>query len=275
MQNIHMLIIDPQNDFCDPNGSLFVDHANEDMDRLAQFIERNVNKISQIHVTIDCHHIADVSHPLLWVNSSGQHPAPLTMITLQDMKDGKWMGITPQMTAIWRDYLEQLEAVTVSSKPKYPHTIWPEHCLIGEWGSNVYEPIRVALRKWVETKPPRWIDFVSKGSNPKTEHFSAIQAEVPDPEDQSTQINTGLIQTLQDADKLIIAGEALSHCLANTVLDIATQFGDDSLLAKCVLLIDATSPVPVPIFVDGAKQFVADMQRRGMQTATTESLMAA
>lgn len=39
MQKIHLLIIDPQNDFCSPDGSLYVHGAEQDMQRLADFID--------------------------------------------------------------------------------------------------------------------------------------------------------------------------------------------------------------------------------------------
>lgn len=46
--NVHLLVIDPQNDFCDPNGSLFVPGADEDMKRLGGFIERVKDKLNDI-----------------------------------------------------------------------------------------------------------------------------------------------------------------------------------------------------------------------------------
>ena len=68
------------------------------------------------------------------------------------------------------------------------------------------------------------VDIVTKGSNYFVEHFSAVQAEVVDPTDPSTQINTDLISTLMEADEILIAGEAGSHTLADTVRDIANCF---------------------------------------------------
>ena len=49
--NVQLLTIDPQNDFCDPNGSLFVQGANDDMKRLSAMINRLVGKLDDIHVT--------------------------------------------------------------------------------------------------------------------------------------------------------------------------------------------------------------------------------
>ena len=45
--NIQLLIIDPQNDFCDPNGALFVPGADEDMKRLASMVMRLRGRLSR------------------------------------------------------------------------------------------------------------------------------------------------------------------------------------------------------------------------------------
>ena len=59
--NIQLLIIDPQNDFCDPKGSLFVPGADGDMTRLATMIDRISPKLADIHVTLDSHHLVDIA----------------------------------------------------------------------------------------------------------------------------------------------------------------------------------------------------------------------
>ena len=76
---VHLLIIDPQNDFCDlPLAeqstdpltigdkrvpALPVTGADQDMKRLAAFIDRVGNKLSGIHVTLDSHYPIDIAHP--------------------------------------------------------------------------------------------------------------------------------------------------------------------------------------------------------------------
>lgn len=130
------------------------------------------------------------------------------------------------------------------------------------------------MKNWEGKKPGRMVDYVTKGSNPFTEHFSAIQAEVPDPKDPGTQVNTRLIKSLLEADDVLIAGEASSHCVANTVRDIANNFGSDDFVKKLVYLTDASSAVDS---VDGngkhfseyAKEFVQDLVKRGVRTSTT------
>jgi len=121
------------------------------------------------------------------------------------------------------------------------------------------------------------VDFVTKGSNPWTEHFSAVQAEVPDPADPTTQVNTGFIQTLEEADIVLLAGEAETHCVMNTVNDIANSFSDAAYIRKLVWLTDATSPVPDPpgttLFSDKVKRVLGELASKGMRTDITADFL--
>jgi nicotinamidase-related amidase len=129
------------------------------------------------------------------------------------------------------------------------------------------------MYEW-ETRQGTTVNFIPKGSNPLTEHYGALRAEVPDPQDTSTQINTHLMRTLEGADIVAIAGEAGSHCLANTVRDIANEFGDATYTKKLVLLTDTTSPVPLPAPLDTLQDdFIKEMTARGMQTSTTTDFL--
>jgi nicotinamidase-related amidase len=264
---LHLLIIDPQNDFCNPAGSLFVPGADSDMDRLAMMIDRLRPKLDDIHITLDSHRMVDISHPLWWRGSAGVNPAPFTQITAGEVEAGTWTTAMPGARTRSLEYLRALEATG-----RYPHVVWPEHCLIGDEGHNVDPKLAAAIHEW-EHHRFAMADFVTKGSNPWTEHFSAVQAEVPDPMDPSTQVNASLIHTLEEADLILLAGEALSHCLANTVRDVADHFTDPRYIEKMVLLTDASSSVPG--FDSLGADFLRDMTTRGMRTATTADFLAA
>ena len=265
-RSIHLVVIDPQNDFCHRDGSLFVPGADDDMRRLATLVGRLGNRLTDIHVTLDSHRKVDISHPMWWRSSSGRAPDPFTMITLEDVQSGRWTPARPSTRGRTIAYLEALER-----GGRYPHTIWPYHCLIGDAGHAVDDSLLEALHEWEDRFA--MVDFITKGSNPWTEHFSGVRAEVPDPEDPGTQINVGFIETLQKADVVLLAGEALSHCLANTVRDVADQFGDPQYIEKLVLLTDASSSVPG--FENLGDAFVRDMVDRGMKTSTTRDFLAA
>lgn len=262
--NLQFLIIDPQNDFANPKGSLFVAGADQDSVRLAAMLKRHADKIDDIHVTLDTHHWVDIAHPIFWMDSNGKHPQAFTQITEDDVLNGKWQTTHPAFQQRALEYVKFLK-----TNARYTLTIWPAHCLIGQWGNNVVAPIAEALNHWENRLA--MVDFVTKGSNMWTEHYSAVQADVPDPEDPSTQLNTRLINTLQEADLIAFSGQALSHCVANTIRDIANNFGDENV-SKLVLIEDTTSPVTG--FEDLAQQFLTEMKARGMRTVkSTEFLV--
>lgn len=263
---VELVIIDPQNDFVDPGGALSVPKANKDMDRLALMIKRLGKRVSRISVTLDSHHKLHIATPDYWVDSNGNHPAGDTSVTIsaQDVKDGKWLTTIPQLQERAQKYLEALE-----TNKRYEHRIWPEHCLIGSNGAAVWDTLFNALLEWEQR--PNVVNYVTKGSNLHTEHFSAVKAEVEDPEDPSTQLNTGFIKSLENADVVAFAGEASTHCLASTVRDIADAFGNDDYIKKCVLLKDATSPIPGLEFLED--QFIKDMTAKGMTISTTSEFL--
>jgi len=252
---LELLLIDPQNDFCNPKGSLFVTGADQDSVRTAATIQRLKKKWAAIHVTLDSHHKMAIFHPIFWVDSHGNHPAPFTMISVTDVETGKWRTTNPQYQKRALEYVK-----TLDKNKRYVLVIWPNHCLIGTWGHNVVDPIQKALAEWEDDF--KMVDYVTKGSNFWTEHYSAVQADVPDPQDPTTLLNTHLIQIGQDADLIGIGGQALSHCMANTIRDIANNFGEDNI-KKMVLLIDTTSNVPG--FEKMGQDFLVEMKGRGMQ----------
>lgn len=267
MVRTHLLIIDPQNDFCDPErGSLFVPGADEDMRRLSTMLTKLSDHIDKITVTLDSHHPVDIAHPIFWRESNGKPPAPFTHITLEDVVANRVVPALPNSYARALEYLEALE-----DAGRYTHTIWPPHCLIGSHGHNVDPVLFAALQQWSERRL-KTVDFVSKGANPWTEHFSAIEAEVPDHRDPDTQLNRELILSLEASSLLLVAGEAGSHCVANTIRDAVQQFDDPGHVKRIVLLQDAISPVTG--FERFQEEFIADLTAQGMQLSTTTEILS-
>ena len=262
---LHGLIIDPQEDFCNPQGSLFVPGADDDMARLAAMVRRLGPQIESLHVTLDSHHTIDIAHPVWWRDASENHPAPFTIITADEVEHGRWTATNPAAQERSLLYVRHLAA-----NGRYPLCIWPYHCLIGSAGHAVVPELHQALGDW-EAAALAPVDYVTKGSNIWTEHYSALRADVPDPTDPSTLSNEKLIEALRHADLVFVAGEAGSHCVANTVRDIVEAFGDKSLLQKLVLITDATSPVTS--FEVLQNQYLADMAALGLKTATTTDFL--
>lgn len=284
-RKIDLVIIDPQNSFCkvvDPtqqqaihDGELCVTGAWDDMLRVANVVNRIGDKLNDIHVTLDSHHLLHIAHPIWFKDSAGNQPLPFTLMREES---GSIIGsrfdangnqhdvgeYTTFLPSVFRRTVEYLKALRTNNR--YPHCIWPPHCLIGSNGHNVVQSLFEALFNWEQRNTGCFVDYVTKGSNPFVEHFSAVKAEVVDPDDPTTQMNTDLVSMLMGADEVVFCGEAGSHCLANTVRDIADSFKDDSFIKKCVLLTDGTSPVPG--FEAFQTKFVSDMTARGMKTTT-------
>ena len=265
---VDLLIIDPQMDFMDtPSkpGSLAVPGADGDMRRLASLVADFGPSLNDIHVTLDSHHVLDIAHPTWWSDAAGAAPAAFTLISVEDVRSGKWRARIPAFAKRSLDYVQAL-----ADEGRYMLCIWPEHCVIGSEGHMIHPELFGELCAW-ERKNLAVVDMVTKGSNPFTEHYSGLKAEVPDDEDASTQMNMGLIQTLEKADMILIAGEALSHCVANTVRDIAASF-DPSAVSKLVLLADCCSPVPG--FEKQGQDFIQELSALGMRVMSSADFKA-
>lgn len=260
---IHLLCIDMQNDFCDPNGTLYVKGAEQDVDRAALFIDKSRMAISKITATLDSHYQLHIGNPLWFLDGAtrSNHPNPFTLIRADDVKGGVWTTARPEVLKWTISYLEALE------KAGKIHTIWPPHCLIGTEGHAVSKKLQTAIHEW-ERARTNIARCVSKGSNPKVEHFSGFRSEVPDPEDPSTLMNTDLVRDIEEADQIILFGEASTHCVLETVSDLVSNFSDKDAIKKTTLLIDCTSPVPDPVpglFSTRMDAFLRDMKARGMR----------
>lgn len=268
MEKVNLLIIDPQVDFCDPNGALYVKGAEKDMQRLADMIRKNKDKIGDIMVSLDMHHLVDIAHPAYWVDVNGNHPDPEahTIITLDDVVQGVWKASNPD-----KQYWALNYVIALNKGGKYPLCIWKPHCLIGTIGATVHPELMSALLEWEELG--NIVSYIEKGTNPDTEHYSAVKPEVEDPDDASTWVaNSDVMLFTESSSKLLVAGEASSHCVANTVKDIITYSESSAQTKNIVLLTDAMSPVPT--FESLEKKFIDSVKEFGVSTSTTDQVFA-
>lgn len=258
-----LLLVDVQNTFCIPGFELFVGGrsgmgAVDDNRRLCEFIYRNLDSITQVSVTLDTHTALQIFHPLFFIDAAGNHPVPYSDITVDDLLAGKWkfnpalageFGITPS----YGQNLVLYYAETLRQQGKYALTIWPYHAMLGGIGHALVSAVEEAVffhsvARLTSTR------FELKGDRPFTENYSAIGPEVlkgPQGETLGWH-NPSFLERLKTVDRLIIAGQAKSHCVAWTVSDLLDDIrqADPSLARKIFLLEDCTSPVVVPGVVD-------------------------
>lgn len=273
-RKLHLLIIDPQNDFCDLPASycainpvsgkahapaLPVAGAHQDMLRLAALLNYGRAGLSEISLTLDSHHRYDIAHPTFWQRADGAPVTPFTEISAAAVRRGDFLprqaAALPRVLA----YLDQLEA-----NGRFQLMVWPLHCEIGSWGHNVHEDVRQAYAQW-EDAQQCVVHKLNKGSNPWTEHYSAVMAEVPDVDDPATALNSELIARLAQADQVYVAGEAGSHCVKATVEHIVAHIGAERL-ARLALITDCISPVSG--FEAAYQDFLHAMQARGVRLMT-------
>jgi nicotinamidase-related amidase len=285
-----LLLVDVQNTFCLPEFELFVGGrsgrgAVQDCERIAAFLYRNLDRVSEVVVTLDTHTAAQIFHPLFWVGPDGAHPAPHTVITLADVEGGRWRvnpalapAIAPyagfDVSAWARHYARRL-----AEGGKYPLVVWPYHSMVGGIGHALVSAVEEAVffHACARHSPTR---VEIKGRNPLTENYSVLRPEVM--EDESgvavDSANRALVERLLSFDTVIVAGEAQSHCVEWTVEDLLAEIRarDAGLARKIVLLDDCTSPVVVPgvaDFTDAAEQAFARFAAAGMRRArSTDAL---
>ncbi|MCY7337825.1 MAG: isochorismatase [Chamaesiphon sp.] len=269
--NVRLLLIDMQNTFCLPDFELFVGGrsgrgAIDDNLRLCEFIYHNLGEIDQIVATMDTHHLHQIFHPIFWIDRKGEHPTPaVTTITPEDMMSGKWrvnpeFGAEPdKLQAYALHYVQQL-----SDGGKYPLLIWPYHAMLGGIGHALVPAVEEAIFFHGIARTSQ-ASFSIKGDRTLTENYSALAPEVFTNQfgEEIASKNNSLIELLLGSDKLIIAGQAQSHCVAWTVNDLLTEIQaiDPQLARKVYLLLDCTSPVVIPGVVDYTDRADAAFQR--------------
>jgi len=280
---IPLLVIDDQVDFTFPEGALFVAGrsgrgAMEVQDRLAQFVYRNLAAITQVTCTMDTHLPFQIFFPSAHLRDDGTHPDPHTVIAAADYRQGvyrpnpavaKQIGVDP----VWleRQFVHYCESLEQSGK--YKLYLWPYHCLLGTNGhrlAGVIDEMRLfhAFARGAENRPE------IKGGNPLTEHYSVFAPEVATCWDgqpiPGAQKNTKLIRTLLEADRIVMAGLASSHCVKESIADFlcSLQAQDPALARKVTILRDCTAPVVIPGGLDFTDEAEAALQRfadAGMQ----------
>lgn len=271
---IALIAIDVQNTFCIPGFELFVSGrsgtaAVDDNVRLCEFIYHNLAAITQITVTMDTHQAMQIFHPIFLINGKGQYPPPYSVISHAEVLEGDWKVNPAIAESIGVPYIEAQKHLlhyteTLESRGKYQLTIWPYHAIRGGIGHALVSSVEEAIffHSIVRLSQP---EFMTKGSNPLTEHYSAIGPEVlkNGVGNVIAQKNKEIIQKIIDFDMVIITGQAKSHCLAWTIEDLLQEIklSDTNLAKKVFILEDCTSPVVIPDVVDFTEKADQNFQR--------------
>jgi nicotinamidase-related amidase len=285
-----LLLVDVQNTFCLPEFELFVSGrsgsgATHDVARIAGFLYRALDRVTEVVATLDTHTASQIFHPVFWVDEAGGHPPPFTVVTPEDVASGRFR-VNPDLAAVlgpragvdvsqWsRHYLDSL-----ARDAQYPLVVWPYHAMLGGIGHALVSLVEEAVffHQIARGAPTR---FETKGQHPLTENYSVLRPEVTHDASgrEIARANTELIEHLLGFDEVLVAGEAKSHCVAWTLDHLLREIArrDPRLAERVTLLEDCSSAVVVPGVVDwteAADAAYARFAAAGMRRARSSELV--
>jgi nicotinamidase-related amidase len=242
---ICLMAIDMQLTFAHPDFELPVAGALDDCTRLCNFIYENLGAITEIAPTMDTHTAMQIFHQTFWVCADGSPIPIMTTISVDDVKSGKYRVNPAVAHSVSGDYMflqkHALHYVeTLAAGGKFNLCIWPFHALLG------------GICRSSQTK------HEIKGGNPLSENYSVLKPECTTTVGWRSigQRNAKFIDKLLNFDKIVIGGEAKSHCVAWSIQDLLSEIAsvDKRLARKVYLLEDCTSPVIIPGVVDFTPQ---------------------
>lgn len=224
--------IDLQNDFME-NGELGVPNSHQDIENITSFLYRNLHKITTVAVSLDTHELQQIFHPSWWRDKDGKQPAPFTIITAADVEAGAWIAVEKPVESL--AYLHNLEKIG-----KKQLCIWPYHCIQGTHGAALEGQFSNILHFHSIARNAK-IEKIVKGQNPLSEMYGIIKPEYA----VMDEGNDEFLQSLKSYDTIIIAGEAKSHCVLESVKQIIEHYKDDrSITTRIYLLNDCMSSIP-------------------------------
>lgn len=232
-EKVLVLGIDCQNDFME-KGSLPVPNSHADIERFTRFIYNNMDKITDIMVSLDTHNPFQIFHPCWWIDENGENPDPYTLITINDYDSGKWKPVILPVES--RDYLLGLK-----NKAKRDLMIWTYHCLAGTFGcalenqfSNMVYFHSVAKKSVVQK--------ISKGIDPLSEMYGIFAPEYS----VKGTINLSIFNRFIDMknnnrplyDKILIGGQARSHCVLESIRQLLEYFANNPEITQRVYFLE-------------------------------------
>jgi nicotinamidase-related amidase len=289
----HLVLIDLQRDFCFPEGTLYVggrsgNGAMEDSDRIARFIYRNLGAISEITCTLDSHLPFQIFFAPFWVDRFGAPLAPHRTISVEEVRASEVLPNPDIVAAVgapdlaWLNRQVLFYCESLAQARRYVLYLWPAHVLLGGDGHVLAGVIQEARLFHAYARGAR-NGVEIKGTHALSENYSVFSPEVLLTHDGSSLAarNGALLDRLLDEDRLIVAGQASSHCVKSSIDDLleAIRARDPGLARRVYILEDAMSAVAVPDpgapgafladFTDAAQNALGRFVEAGMHVVRT------
>lgn len=259
VEKVLLIGIDVQNDFME-HGELPVLGASSDVANLTRFLYNNMEKVTKVAVSLDTHQPQQVFHAAWWSDAFGREPNPYTTISFEDIATRKWRPrFSPEAT---QEYVEKLEATG-----KKQLMIWPYHCIQGTFGAALEGQFSnmVYFHSLVRESE---VFRIVKGLDPLSEMYGIVKPEY----DPKGYVNTELLAEVMRYDKVIFGGEAKSHCVLESLVQLVHHFSDvPDVPRRMYVLEDCMSSISG--FEDATEQTLKDLERDfGVNRVTSETL---
>ena len=216
--NINLLIVDPQRDFIDmEKGSLAVNGASEDIKRIIRFIYNNMDRISNIYVTLDTHRYDSIFHPIMWKDSGGSNVSPFTEITLEKIENNEVIPVYDRDIQI--NYVKALK-----EQGSQNLMIWPYHCLNCTDGWLIEKQLSNMLL-FFEMSKKISVRKILKGQDSFTEMYGVIRAEVIT--ESNKKYDDSWVYEIKNADEIYVCGEAKDYCVYESVKQFCEVYSND------------------------------------------------
>ena len=190
-----LVLVDCQYDFCNPQGSLYVAGATDDMKRLSNLIIDKASSFSKIFVGLDYHPIGHCSFHTSWKNKEGFTPAPYSHISTFEYGHIVYKPIIGNATN---------EAFVDKE-----FDIWPEHCVAHSIGATLDNAISKALSHYLlKSEKSGFVEYYTKGESLMSEEYGNIE------------LARAVSSQAHNDMAIYVAGEALDFCVYNTLKQI-------------------------------------------------------
>ncbi|MDE6285269.1 MAG: isochorismatase family protein [Bacilli bacterium] len=258
MKKTCIVLIDCQNDFCNPEGSLFVKGAEEDIVNIVNFIDRKRNFIDNIVTTMDSHYPFNITNPSFWIVKNEQYiknPALFTKITLEDVENGVYETSNGYNAIPYLKHLKENGSEL---------TLWSSHCIINTRGWLLDRFLVECLNHWGIHKS-KCYEIVMKGMHPHTDQYSIFnpEMEVNDEYGEATH-NFQLLRKLSDDyDEIIFCGEASDICVKNSIkylVESELPWAKD-ILKKSIIFKDCMSAIDPNFNIDTDPVYVSAVEK--------------
>jgi nicotinamidase-related amidase len=179
------------------------------------------------------------------VDADGKNAPPFTAITLADIDAGKWFAVIDPVHS--REYVEKLE-----TNGKKTLVVWPYHCLQGTRGQALENQFSNMVKFYEVARKSHVVNLI-KGNDPLSEMYGIIKPEY----DRKNFINIDLLNKLESFDKIIICGEAKSHCVLESIKQILEYYSGRPEITKKVYILEDCMSV-IPSFEDSTRDAYAE-----------------